>query len=364
MLQETTTASAEAAGLNYVSDVLPGIRRLRAGKGFRYVGPSGPVKDKATLQRIRALAVPPAWTDVWISADPDGHLQATGRDARKRKQHRYHPRWRAVRDATKYDRLVEFGHALPKIRRRVGADLRRRAMDREKVLAAVVRLMDRTFIRVGNEEYARGNASYGLTTMEDRHVKVRGDVMHFRFRGKSGKWHEVLLEDPRLAKIVKLCLDIPGQELFQYYDEAGQIKDVTSGDVNSYLREASESDFSAKDFRTWAGSVLASEALGAEREHSGTGEANAAVKRAVEQVASRLGNTPAISRKCYIHPAIVGSYLEDGLTKLAVPANGNGKRAGPGLRPAERSLLAFLEDCRRQNRRRAKAKTKLPESWR
>lgn len=363
MQQEPSTNSARAAGLRYVSDDGPGIRRRRSGKGFRYLSPSGTtIRDKATLVRIRSLAVPPAWTDVWISPDPDGHVQATGRDARGRKQHRYHPRWRAVRDATKYERLVEFGRALPRIRRRVAADLRQRDLTREKVLAAIVRLMDLTLIRVGNEEYARGNGSYGLTTLRDRHVKICGDTLHFAFKGKSGKYHEVLLEDPRLARIVKQCQDIPGQDLFQYYEADGTRHDVSSGDVNQYLRDASSDDFSAKDFRTWAGSVLAAEALAAERQHAMNGKANAAVKRAVHAVASRLGNTPAISRKCYIHPAIVGGFLDDGLAKLAV-ATKNG-RNGAGLRPAEKALLRFLEGCRRDEKRAAARRARLPESWR
>jgi len=363
MLEEPVK-SAKAAGLRYVSDDEPGIRRKRSGKGFSYRAPDGStLRDKAALARIRALAVPPAWTDVWICADPDGHVQATGRDARGRKQHRYHPRWREVRDATKYERLVDFGRVLPKIRRQVTADLRKRDLSREKVLATIVRIMDLTFIRVGNEEYARGNGSYGLTTLRDHHVKVCGRTMHFAFKGKSGKYHEVLLEDPRLARIVKQCQEIPGQELFQYYEDDGTRHNVTSGDVNQYLREASGGDYSAKDFRTWAGSVLAAEALALERRHARNGKANAAVKRAVQAVASRLGNTPAISRKCYIHPAIVTGFLEDGLSRLSVDTTKNGVR-GAGLRPEERALLRFLQGCRREEQRRAKRRTALPESWR
>src|SRR5436190_1573116 len=254
--------AARAAGLRYVSDALPGIRRKQAGRGFTYVGPDGDrISDRASLARIKSLAVPPAWTDVWICPDPRGHIQATGRDARGRKQYRYHARWRAVRDETKYDRMIAFGEALPRIRRRTEMDLRRPGLPREKVLAAVVRLLEVTRIRVGNEEYARTNRSYGLTTLLDRHVTVAGPTLRFSFRGKSGVRHQVDLTDRRLAAIVKRCRDLPGQELFQYVDDDGRQHTIDSADVNDYLRQLSGADFTAKDFRTWAGTVLAARAL-------------------------------------------------------------------------------------------------------
>src|SRR5205085_4886418 len=255
---ESAIESAAEAGLSYATDDQSGFRRIRSGGGFRYVDTKGkPLRAREHLARIRSLAIPPAWKDVWICPTANGHLQATGRDARGRKQHRYHPQWRETRDATKYGRLVEFARAVPRIRRRVQRDLGRTGLGRDRVLAAVVRLMDLTSIRVGNEEYARDNKSYGLTTLKDQHAKIRGSTIRFCFRGKSGKQHEVELHDRRLAKIVKSCQDIPGQDLFQYYDDDGERRDVTSRDVNDYLREAAGTDYSARDFRTWAGTVLA-----------------------------------------------------------------------------------------------------------
>src|SRR6476469_1175424 len=255
-------ASARQAGLVYTTDDRPGIRRQGKGKAFRYVDGRGkPVTSKAHLARIRSLVIPPAWTDVWICPNPRGHLQATGRDARGRKQYRYHPRWRVVRDGNKYGRLITFGRALPKIRRRTDADLRRSGLPREKVLAAVVKLLEKTFIRVGNDEYARTNRSFGLTTMRDAHVRVAGAKVRFMFRGKSGVEHALELNDRRLARIVKQCRDLPGQELFQYVNEHGRRQDVNSADVNTYLREITGTDFTSKDFRTWSGTVLAVTAL-------------------------------------------------------------------------------------------------------
>ena len=336
--------SARAAGLRYVSDQQPGIRRRKAGTGFTYVGPDGrTVKDRDALARIRRLAVPPAWTDVWICPDPRGHLQATGRDARGRKQYRYHPGWRRTRDDTKYGRMMAFGKALPAIRRRVEEDMARPGLPREKVIATLVRLLETTFIRVGNEEYARENRSYGLTTLRDQHVQVDGAKLRFRFRGKGGKTHEVDLQDPRLARIVKRCQDLPGQELFQYEDEDGEPRTVSSQDVNDYLREVSGQDFTAKDFRTWAGTVLAALALQEMEAATSRKVLKANVVRAIERVAERLGNTPAICRKCYVHPAILDGYL-DGTLLDSLQRRVRQHAADPhALTADEAAVLGLLE---------------------
>jgi DNA topoisomerase-1 len=304
-------ASAQAAGLRYVNPgTVAGIRRIGSKHRVRYVDPSGrTLAVRADLQRIKALAIPPAWTDVWICPNPLGHLQATGRDARGRKQYRYHPRWREVRDEVKYGRLIAFAEALPRIRARTDADLRKAGLPREKVVAAVVKLLEKTLIRVGNDEYARHNGSFGLTTMRDEHARVRGARVTFQFRGKSGIVHAVDLHDARLAKIVKACRDIPGYELFQYFDDDNKRQVIDSSDVNDYLRSAAGQDFTAKDFRTWAGTVLAAKALAAVRFSSRT-QAKRNIVNAIESVAKRLGNTKAICRKCYIHPAIVDAYLD------------------------------------------------------
>jgi len=302
------------AGLRYVSDAGDGIRRRRAGAGFVYVDAQGRrVRDPETLQRIRSLVVPPAWRDVWICASAHGHIQAVGRDARGRKQYRYHPRWRAVRDETKYTRMLAFARALPRIRARVDADLARRGLPRAKVLATVVRLLETTLIRVGNEEYARANNSFGLTTLRGRHVDVDGPEVRFEFRGKGGKSHAVGVRDPRVARIVRRLHELPGQELFQYVDDDGARRTLDSADVNAYLREIGADDFTAKDFRTWAGTVLAALALAEVRRFRTVREARRNVGRAIERVAARLGNTPAICRKGYVHPGIVDAYL-DGVT--------------------------------------------------
>ena len=302
--------SAKEAGLRYVSDAQPGIRRKKSGKGFRYVDAEGKaVRNGDVLQRIRSLVIPPAWTDVWICADSRGHLQATGRDARGRKQSRYHPRWRVVRDETKYERMLLFGTALRGIRARLEEDLGLPGLPRNKVLATVVRLMERTLIRVGNEEYARENKSYGLTTMRAKHVHVSGATVVFRFRGKSGKQHTVGVEDRRLARIVRQCQDLPGYELFEYLDESGDTRKVDSTEVNDYLRAVSGEDFTAKDFRTWVGTVLAFMALREFEESTSETEAKKNVVEAIKAVALRLGNTPAVCRKCYVHPAILECYL-------------------------------------------------------
>lgn len=268
------------------------------------------------LARIRALVIPPAWKAVWICPDPRGHLQATGRDARGRKQYRYHPRWREVRDEDKYGRLPDFGRALPAIRRRIGRDLGRPGLSREKVLAAVVKLLETTFIRVGNDEYARQNRSFGLTTMRDAHVRVSGSKVRFLFRGKSGVRHALELADRRLARIVKQCRDLPGQELFQYIDAEGAVVDVGSEDVNAYLKEITGTDFTSKDFRTWAGTVLTARLLCACEPHTSATAAKKAVASAIDEVARRLGNTRAVCRKCYVHPAVIEAYLEGSITRV------------------------------------------------
>jgi DNA topoisomerase I len=306
------------AGLRHVADAAPGIRRRRAGRGFAYVHPSGRfVRDRATLARIRALAIPPAWTDVWICPDARGHVQATGRDARGRKQYRYHPRWRAARDEAKFGRLLAFGRALPRLRARVARDLAKPGVPREKALATVARLLETTFIRVGNEEYARENRSYGLTTIHNDHAQVRGDRVRFRFRGKGGKVHEVEVEDPRVARVVRRCQELPGQELFCYEDEEGQVRDVTSADVNAYLREAAGEGFTAKDFRTWGGTLLALDALRAAPPPRTKAEGTRRVARAIRRVARELRNTPAVCRKAYVHPAVVEAYLAGRLRATA-----------------------------------------------
>jgi DNA topoisomerase-1 len=306
--------SAGDAGLRYVTDAEPGISRRRAGRGFIYLDSRGRrVKDPARLGWIRGLAIPPAWIDVWICPSRHGHLQATGRDARGRKQYRYHPRWRAQRDEAKYDRLIAFGKALPRIRRRVARDLRRSGLPRERVLAAVVWLLEKTGIRVGNEEYARDNKSFGLTTLRDRHASVGSKRIHFRFRGKGGKADEVEVSDARLARIVGRCQDLPGQELFAYLDEAGEIHSVESSDVNDYLREISGHDFTAKDFRTWAATVLAVRALTGQEPIGSAAQGNRVVVRAIQSVAEWLGNTPAVARSSYVDPGVIDAYLDGGL---------------------------------------------------
>ena len=367
--------SARAVGLRYVNDGHTGIKRLKSGAGFRYVNAHGKsVRDAATLKRIRTLAIPPAWTDVWICASENGHLQATGRDAKGRKQHRYHPLWREVRDATKYDRMIEFGETLPRIRRRAARHSARPGLCREKVLATIVRLMDLTFIRVGNEEYARDNRSYGLTTMKDQHAKIRGGRVQFSFRGKSGKFHTIAVEDRRLATAVKHCQDIPGQELFQWLDGDGKRRDVTSGEVNRYLRQISGSDFTAKDFRTWAGTVLAAQALQATAGFHTQRQAQRNIKQAIEVVAEKLGNTVAVCRKCYIHPFIVDAYLQKKLPGHGAAGNGRGKRAvrarkrpRTSLGGDEKAVLEFLRGWRHAERRETKRRLNaaaIPRAWR
>ena len=336
-------ASAKSVGLVYVSHESPGFTRRRAGKGFVYVDPNGKIIDDAEdLARIRALVIPPAWEDVWICPRPNGHLQAVGRDARGRKQYRYHDKFRQVREESKYEHMLRFARALPKIRRQVRRDLRKHGLPREKVLAAVVRLLETTLIRVGNEEYANQNNSYGLTTIHNNHVKVRGSTVHFHFRGKSGIEHAVDLEDPRIAKIVRKCQDLPGEELFGYIDDDGNARDVKSEDVNEYLRQITGEDFTAKDFRTWAGTVLAARALREFEQVDSQAKRKKYVVRAVEEVAKRLGNTRSVCRKCYIHPHVIELYMDGSLVKnlrrsaqkmLAPPRH---------LHPEEAAVLALL----------------------
>jgi len=314
---------------------------LRAGKGFRYVdADQKPVSDKAILRRIKSLAIPPAWVDVWICPISNGHLQATGRDAKGRKQYRYHPHWRVIRDLTKFDRMLAFGELMPVIRSRVENDLALTGLPREKVLATIVRLLELTLIRVGNEEYVRSNQAYGLTTMRDNHVKIYGSEIRFRFKGKGGKAHDVGIKDRRLARIVSQCRDIPGQELFQYVDEKGEYQSIDSSDVNAYIREISGQDFTAKDFRTWVATVLTATAL---KLIAGSDSGHVTKKQmlqAIEMVAGYLGNTPAICRKSYIHPAILDGYLNGDLIK-AIKSNVN-SAAVEGLAPEEVSVLAYL----------------------
>ena len=352
--------AARSAGLRYVAMVPlpPGIKRLRSGKGFRYVAADGAaIRGPAETKRIRALAIPPAWTDVWICPSALGHIQAVGRDARGRKQYRYHARWRETRDETKYGQLAQFGAMLPAIRKRVQADLARQGMPREKVIAVVVELIDRTMMRVGNEEYARANQSFGLTTLRNRHVKLTAGTIEFRFRGKSGKEHKVRVVDRRIARIVKACQDMPGQELFQYVDGEGQPQSVDSADVNAYLREITGADVTAKVFRTWAGTVRALAALRALAPADPPEEdSKTAMKRAlvamVKEVAGRLGNTPAVCRRCYIHPAVIEAF-EAGTFHERMAALAGRRGRGAGLDADERMTLAFLAAKPRRARRAA-----------
>jgi DNA topoisomerase-1 len=330
--------AARAAGLRYVDPSDAGIARIRRGDTFVYRDATGKaVRDAESLSRIRALAIPPAWEEVWICPHTNGHIQAVGRDARGRRQYRYHATWQQVRDESKYERTIAFARALPKLRRQVERDLRRRGLPREKVVAAAVRLLETTMIRVGNEEYARQNKSFGLTTLRDRHAKIDGATLKLTFRGKSGKDHEVDLRDRRLARVVKACQDLPGQRLFQYVDDDGRPQHIDSDDVNDYLRDAMGSEFSAKDFRTWAGTVLAARAFQALEEGGPT-----KLKSAVEEVARKLGNTPAVCRKCYIHPQIIDAYLDGSLAQQMARRAAILEERG-GLSSEERLVLRVLK---------------------
>jgi DNA topoisomerase I len=336
--------AADEAGLQYVNDERPGYSRRAKGKNFEYLDLAGKaIRDERRLLRIKRLAIPPAWTDVWICPSANGHIQATGRDARGRKQYRYHERWREVRDENKFDRLGQFAKALPNIRRRVAQDLKLPGLPRQKVLATIVRLLERTFIRIGNEEYARDNKSFGLTTLKNRHAKVKGAQVRFRFRGKSGRQHEVDVTDRKVAKVIAECQDLPGQDLFQYVEESGEVREVTSQDVNEYLRQIAGQDFTAKDFRTWGGTLLAAIALSKQKEFQTKKEANSNIKTAICAVAELLGNTPAVCRKCYVHPIIVEAYLNR--TRIA-GLNGGNTLAPPNLRGAERAVLKYLHSQR------------------
>jgi DNA topoisomerase-1 len=343
VIASTTLDAARAAGLHYMTDDRPGIRRIKTRTGFRYVDPAGkPVADRAQLTRIKALAIPPAYTDVWIAPDANAHVQATGRDARGRKQYRYHKRWRETRDETKFERMVAFAKALPRLRAAIERDLALPGLPREKVLATVVALLASTMIRVGNDEYARENDSHGLTTMENRHVRLEGDAVRFRFRGKSGVRHDVTVHDRRLARVIRACRDIPGHELFQYLDDGGGHVPIHSHDVNAYLREIAGDDFTAKDFRTWEGTMACALELAAARAET-KADAKRAVVEAIARVAARLGNTPSVCRKSYIHPAVIDEFLATGALELAARRMRRTRRERHALDPHEAAVVAFIE---------------------
>ena len=346
MLDSEVHASVEIAapappGLRYVCDDAPAIRRRRAGKGFVYLDARGRrVADAVVLKRIRSLVIPPAWTDVWICAAADGHIQATGRDAKGRKQYRYHADYREAREQSKYDHLVEFAEALPRLRTRVAEHMSLRGLPREKVLATVVHLLETTLIRVGNDEYAKANESYGLTTLKSRHVAVEGSEVRFRFIGKSGKQWSLAMRDRRVARIIRACQELPGQDLLQYFDDDKELRAVSSGDVNAYLREMAGRDITAKDFRTWAGTVLMTRFLRAAGQFESEAKAKRAISAAVKQVAAALGNTPSVCRKSYVHPAVTGAYLGGGFALEAVQVGGPPEPKG--LRPEEATTLSLL----------------------
>src|ERR1044071_959 len=335
--------AAESVGLRHVSDGRPGFRRKKAGSGFTYNRADGSrLTERDALKRIKALAIPPAWTDVWICPSADGHIQATGRDAKGRKQYRYHPRFREVRESTKYERVVAFADELPIIREKVREHMGLRGLPREKVLATVVHLLETTLIRVGNDDYAKQNNSYGLTTLKNRHVAIDGNEVRFRFTGKSGKQWSLRVRDRRIAKIIRACQDLPGQELIQYVDEQGVCHDVTSTDVNDYLKEITGKDITAKDFRTWAGTVLAAMALSEFESFDSAAQAKRNVRAAIENVAARLGNTATICRKCYVHPDVLTSYLDGNLVLEIKMAVENELRELSGLQPEEAAVLGML----------------------
>jgi DNA topoisomerase-1 len=345
VLVNDPVVSAEMAGLEYTNDYTPGIIRKKVGKGFVYKMPEGQtVKDGKTLKRIKSLVIPPAWTEVWICTNSRGHLQATGRDAKGRKQYRYHPEWRKVRDETKYDKMVAFGYALPIIRERIQKDISVPGLSKNKVLAAVVNLLEKTLIRIGNEEYAKTNQSYGLTTMKDRHAAVEQGSVYFKFTGKSKVKHLIKLKDKQLSKIIKQCQEIPGQELFQYIGEDGNHYPVTSSDVNAYLKEITGENFTAKDFRTWYGTVLASEALKEFEKYDTQAQAKKNIVQAIESVSKQLGNTKSICRKCYVHPAILDSYMDGSLlTQVQGELKEMLAHDLHNLKPEEAAVIALLE---------------------
>ncbi|GAC1651734.1 MAG: DNA topoisomerase IB [Vulcanimicrobiaceae bacterium] len=343
--------SAKAAGLRYVTDEMPGIRRKLSGKHFTFFDPNGKrITNEGEIKRIRALAIPPAYTDVWICPTPHGHLQATGRDARGRKQYRYHKRWREVRDETKYERMIAFAKALPKIRKTVHDHMSLPGLPREKVLATVVQLLESTLIRVGNEEYAKDNQSYGLTTMQDKHVKISGSHVRFAFKGKSGVRHAIDLRDRRLAKIVQACRDIPGQDLFQYEDDQGRYQAVDSQAVNEYIKAVSGDEFTAKDFRTWVGTVTCALTLAGLPPVETASDAKTNILEAIKLVSKRLGNTPAVCRKCYVHPLVIENYLEAGpMRALATAVVEDFKTPAAALRPEEKAVLRLLEKLSKES---------------
>jgi DNA topoisomerase I len=346
-VQEHREAAARA-GLHYVTDGIPGIRRQRIGRGFVFFAPDrSRINDPAERSRLDALVVPPAWTEVWICPDPRGHIQVTARDARGRKQYRYHPRYREARDKSKFRRMLEFSEILPDVRERVERDLRAHDLSRRQILATVVRLLDKTLIRVGNDEYARENRSFGLTTLRGRHVQIEGARLYFSFRGKSGVNHQVAITDRRLARIVQQCQDLPGQELFQYVDSRGKRQSISSDDVNAYLRETTGRDITAKDFRTWAGTMLAAKELCVLGPPTSRREAERNVVRAIDAVADRLGNTRAVCRKYYVHPALVHAYLR-GLTpslpSMVLPRQHRRDNPPAALRSDEVAVLQFLQE--------------------
>jgi DNA topoisomerase-1 len=346
MLDSEVHVSADFAmpaipGLHYVCDDAPAIRRRRAGKGFVYLDAKGRrIADAAILQRIRSLVIPPAWTDVWICPSADGHIQATGRDAKRRKQYRYHDDYREARERTKYDHLFEFAEALPTIRARVAEHMSLRGLPREKVLATVVHLLETTLIRVGNDEYAKANQSYGLTTLRTEHVEVEGPEVRFRFTGKSGKQWSLAMRDRRVARIIRACQELPGQDLLQYFDDDKTLRALSSGDVNAYLKEIAGRDVTAKDFRTWAGTVLMARFLKTSGQFENATKAKRAMSAAVKQVAAALGNTPSVCRKSYIHPAVTDAYLGGVFVLEAVRVNGASESTG--LRAEEASVLSLL----------------------
>jgi DNA topoisomerase-1 len=342
-MASASLASAEDAGLRFVADNEPGISRQRSGRSFRYRLPSGEaVRDGRTLARIRRLAIPPAWTDVWICARADGHIQATGRDARGRKQYRYHADWTRVRDEAKFDRLIEFAKVLPRVRRSVARHMRDKGLGRRKVLATVAYLLDTTLVRVGNREYARDNKSYGLTTLQDRHVSFSGSELRFKFRGKTGKEWRLRLNDRRALRIVRSCQELAGQQLFQYEDDEGAVRQVSSADVNEYLRTLAGNEVSAKDFRTWAGTVLAAMALRDLEPVSVAADAKRNIASAIKAVAARLGNTPAICRKCYVHPEVLGAYLDGKLDALLARTPDKALKRAFSALPAEEAATLLL----------------------
>jgi DNA topoisomerase I len=356
-IAEPEKAHARAAGLIYVSDLEPGIHRKVSGTGFSYYLPNGNlISDADTLKRIRALAVPPAWTDVWICPKSNGHIEATGRDARGRKQYCYHADWRDVRDRNKFERILEFASLLPRIRQRVDKDLTKRGMTRQKVLATLVSLLDKTLIRVGNGEYARENGSYGLTTLCTRHIEVEGAELRFHFKGKSGKTWRLRIRDRRVARVVRSIQELPGQHLFQYLDGDGTVRSVDSNDVNDYLRDVAGADVSAKDFRTWAGTVLAAMALGALEAFTTQAQAKLNIRRAIEAVAAKLGNTPTICRKCYVHPEIVTCYMEGILPTVRTGDETHSR----GLPKEEAAVMRFLKG-RLSPKRSSRGTSRAPE---